>query len=214
MPIPQFLSPRPIQGHAPAAVSALGGSAPPLRRRLSFGIEQQEQDNWCWAAVGVSIEHFYAGARRRTQCALACTALGRQDCCADGGSDTTKCDKPWYLDRVLKIVGHLEDTTAQPLTFAQVQARIDAGSVVGCRIGWYGGGGHFVAVIGYLTQDGRTYLDIADPIWMETQVAYDEFPSLYRSGGDWTHSYLTAPTASGGAAVAQAGADDPDLLGA
>ncbi len=184
MPIPDFLSPKPIHAAAPGAPAALGGAAAGRRRKTRFRIERQEQDNWCWSAVGVSVERFYAASSARTQCALANTALGRQDCCADGADDPARCDTPWYLDRVLRVTDNLEDMSGGRLSYSDVRARIDRDSVVGCRIGWYGGGGHFAVVIGYLTQNGRGYLDIADPIWMETQVPYDEFPSLYQSGGD------------------------------
>ncbi|MGY2053031.1 papain-like cysteine protease family protein [Methylobacterium sp. JK268] len=213
MPIPKFLSPAPIALGSANASAALGGSGAGRQRRTAFRIERQEQDNWCWSAVGVSVERFYDAARTRSQCALACTALGRQDCCGDGADDPGKCDTPWYLDRVLKITGNIEDMTGAALSFNEVRSRIDQGAVVGCRIGWHGGGGHFVVVFGYFTRDGRDYLDIGDPWWMDREVAYDEFPSLYQSGGDWTHTYLTRASGAGGA-VATAEQDDPDLLGA
>ncbi|ACL55710.1 hypothetical protein [Methylobacterium nodulans] len=214
MPIPEFLFPKPIVIGSPPAASALGGAGPAQHRKTNFRIDRQEQDNWCWSAVGVSIERFYDHTQTRTQCELANTALGRQDCCTDGADDAGKCDKPWYLDRVLRITGNLEDVAQGALPFADLQTRINSDLVVGCRIGWYDGGGHFAVVIGWhVAGTGRTYIDIADPIWMETQVPYDDFPSLYQTGGDWTHSYLTGPATAGGA-VAQADIDDPDLLGA
>ena len=37
-------------------------------------------------------------------------------------------------------------------------------------------------------------LYISDPIYLDSRVALDEFPSGYQGGGDWTHTYLTDPS--------------------
>ena len=39
--------------------------------------------------------------------------------------------------------------------------------------------------------DESQYLYISDPIYLDSRVALDEFPSAYQGGGDWTHTYLT-----------------------
>ena len=216
MPIPSFLSPSSLNlsAQAPSAL-ATGGSPAPQKHRLAFSIEKQEQANWCWSAVSVSVERFYDSNSTRTQCSLANEALQRQDCCADGGPAQDKCNKPWYLDRVLTITRNYDHMDASSLSFSDIVQQLNAGSAIGCRIGWFGGGGHFAVIIGSLVAaSGTRYVDIADPIWPESQVAFDDFPSSYQTGGDWTHTYFTRPATAGGAAVAFSTIDDPNTLGA
>jgi len=101
------------------------------------------------------------------------------------------------------------------LAFADIRQRVDAASPVCCRIGWFGDGGHFAVVVGWrVAPSGKQYIDVADPIWAENEVAYDGFPSSYQTGGDWTHTYFTGAATAGGAVVASASAPDPDTLGA
>lgn len=196
-----------------AAGDEIGG-APPGSARTNFTIEPQEQTNWCWAAVGVSVARFYDPAHSQSQCELASVALDRNDCCSDGAADLTKCNQPWYLDRVLNINGNLESKRTESMSFTDVQAEVGADSPVGCRIGWFGGGGHFAVITGWLVAaDGTEYIDIADPIYLDSQIAYDAFASSYQAGGDWTHTYLTQPTGAGGA-VALSDTPDPDSIGA
>jgi len=86
---------------------------------------------------------------------------------------------------------------SRSMSFAEVQGEIRLSKPVGSRVGWFGGGGHFMAIVGWLVADsGEQYLDIADPIFLNSQIPYDSYASAYQSGGDWTHSYLTqAPQA-------------------
>lgn len=179
-----------------------------------FAIEPQEQQNWCWAAVGVSIARFYDPSLAETQCKLANRSLGRNDCCADGASDPGKCDRPWYLQNVLQLNDNLESVSAGRLSFGAVQTEIGNGSPLGSRIGWSGGGGHFAVITGWrLGESGVEYIDIADPIFLNSQIAYAEYASSYQSGGDWTHSYRTQPSGAGGS-IAGFAVPDPSTLGA
>jgi hypothetical protein len=80
------------------------------------------------------------------------------------------------------------------LTFGEVQAEIGRDAPVGTRVGWYGGGGHFQTIVGWLVADnGTEYIDVSDPIYLDSQIEYSKFASAYQSGGNWTHSYLTMP---------------------
>ena len=100
------------------------------------------------------------------------------------------------------------------LSFAEIQSEIARNSPVGSRVAWFGGGGHFQAIVGWLVGHGGTkYIDVSDPIYLDTQIAYSEFVASYQSNGVWTHSYLTQPsTVTGGAAVVIA--PYPDAIGA
>jgi Papain-like cysteine protease AvrRpt2 len=128
---------------------AMGGGAPGSRV-LGFAIQSQPQSNWCWAAVSTSVARFYDSSSSWTQCTVADQALRRNDCCAGGASDPQKCNKPWYLDRALGVTGNLESAISRTLTFAEVQTEIAADAPIGCRVGWYGGGGHFLVIAGWV----------------------------------------------------------------
>jgi hypothetical protein len=200
MAIPAFLAP--LTALNLAAVSALGGAATPGSKKLNLSVQTQQQTNWCWAAVSTSVSHFYNAGSAWTQCLVANSALPRNDCCGAGASDPAKCDKPWYLDTALQTTGNLASVITRALSFAEIQTEIGKDAPIGSRVGWYGGGGHFQTVVGWLVGEGGTeYIDISDPIYLDAQIEYADFASSYQTGGDWTHSYLTrAPAAAGGKA--------------
>ena len=225
MPLPPFLGPGTrinLTTATTAPPSPLGGAAP-ISQALSFSIQSQLQQNWCWAAVSTSVALFYNVSSGWTQCTVANRALPRNDCCGAAGSDPQKCNKPWYLDTALGVTGNLVTMSAGTLTFAQVQNEIAAGTPVGCRVGWYGGGGHFLTIIGWVVgATGTEYIELADPIYLNTQIPYIDFASAYQSGGVWSHTYLTqavpaqVAAALGGvaAAVNRTGTADPSAIGA
>jgi len=163
---------------------------------LPFFMQHQEQTNWCWAAVSVSIANYFStpgpsGGPWR-QCDVANAELGQSTCCSNGS--TSDCNQDWYLDRALTRVSHLAGpVTPAPESFTYVQLEITAQRPVGVRIGWYGGGGHFVAVTGYDDTNGAQQVDIEDPWYGPSTYDYGSFVSAYQSGaGQWTHTYPVA----------------------
>lgn len=184
--------------HPPAA-----GASPPSAGSLhGFSMEVQEQKNWCWAAVSVSVASFY-GAHAWTQCAVA-SAEFALSCC--GQVMVAGCDMAWYLDKALRRVKHLKLAQAGSETFSVIQKEIAAGQPLGCHILWSGSGGHFVALGGWsVASDGTRYVDIHDPLFGLTQITYDDFLTSYRSPADsWDYTYFTAAGAAlptGGAAA-------------
>lgn len=181
-----------------AAGDALGGAA--TSNRLSFAMEVQEEDQWCWAAVAVSVARFFDPATGWTQCLLACAEFERSDCCDPAHRDD--CDKPWYLNRALARTDNLAAPThVGPRTFAEVAGEIDAGRPAGCRIEWRGGDeGHFVVIGGWLkAASGKEYVDVFDPKFGFDQIPYAELRDAYRFTGRWEHSYAVRPAAPGAA---------------
>jgi len=171
------------------------GGALPTSGKLAFTIQPQQQANWCWAAVSTSIAHFFTAACAWTQCLVANSTLPRQDCCAGGAGDPNRCNKPWFLDRALTTTGNLRQVQPRSLSFPEVQTEIGASKPIASRVGWFGGGGHFMTIVGWLVaSSGEQYLDIADPIYLNSQIPYNSYASAYQSGGNWTHSYLTQLT--------------------
>ncbi|WP_415894229.1 papain-like cysteine protease family protein [Neptuniibacter sp. PT8_73] len=167
-----------------AEVAFVGNS-----RHLNMTMQRQEQSNWCWAAVSVSTALFYDASFNGTQCELANWAFNTKTCCIDGTSAT--CDKPYYLDRALEHVGHLNQFVHRSFSMNEVSAQIDNGHPLGVRIGWTGGGGHFVVIDGYNTISTPNTIVIKDPWYGISVMPYNGFPASYHGGGDWTHSYTT-----------------------
>jgi Papain-like cysteine protease AvrRpt2 len=218
MNLPDFLTPQ-ISISLPSATPASGsaGGSGAGARSLQFTIQLQEQDFWCWAAVSASISAYYDSQTCRTQCLVANVALSRHDCCNSGAADLKKCNQRWYLDGALRITRNLRQAIVNgPLSFSAVQSEIGAGAPAGCRVGWYGGTeGHFMVITGWVVADsGVQYIEISDPIYLNSQIEFGAFASSYMGGGDWTHSYLTAGATLGGAAASLATMPDPASIGA
>ncbi len=152
---------------------------------LGFTRQQQQQTQWCWAAVSVSVNLYYHPTSGRTQCAVVNAALNQTTCCQNGS--TAQCNQPWFLDQALQIVGNLNAVTSGKATLSTVRAEIDSCRPICMRIGWNGGGGHFVTVFGY----SGTNINIADPWFGTSIVSHTTFPVGYNGGGTWTHNYTT-----------------------
>lgn len=163
------------------------GGALPEDNQLAFDCERQRQSQWCWAAVSVSISRYYRPASAWTQCALVSAELDQPGCCEDG----RPCDEPWYLERALARVGHSDGgLAAGALSFPEIKAEIDAGRPIGVRIGWQGGGGHFVVIEGYSREEDGL-LEVEDPLEGHAQVTRDALRHRYGGSGEWTHTYRT-----------------------
>jgi len=167
------------------AAGGAGGAGGVCGNPLGFTMQQQQQTQWCWAAVSVSVNLYYHPASGQTQCAVANTAMGQTTCCADGS--TAQCNQPWFLDQALQIVANLNAVTGGKAAFTSGQTEINGCRPLCLRIGWNGGGGHFVAIYGFR----RKNISIGDPWYGNSVVAYSSFPSTYQGGGSWTDSYTT-----------------------
>jgi hypothetical protein len=157
-------------------------------RQLGFNMQSQTQTNWCWAATSTSVSLFYWFLSGWTQCKVANAELGRGDCC--NSTVPSACNVPWYLDRSLTRTRNFVSITG-PVTFQQVRDEIDAGRPVGARIGWSGGGGHFMVIYGYSIVVGTEYFDIDDPIYGKSSLTASDFSTSYQGSGSWTHTYFT-----------------------
>jgi len=152
----------------------------------------QVQSNWCWSAVGTSVaQFFHSGTTWNSQCQLAAAELGAT-CCPDGTNPGT-CNVPWYLDRTLTRTGNYNTYGSGAATVAQIQTEINGGRPLGVRIGWLGGGGHFLVVTGFSNSGAVDYVTVQDPIYATSTLTYSAFCSSYQSTGSWTHSYWTKP---------------------
>ncbi|WP_343669024.1 papain-like cysteine protease family protein [Chitinophaga sp.] len=156
---------------------------------LNFNMQAQTQSNWCWAATSNSVSHFYSSLLNPwSQCKIASAELG-QTCCTSPVPGP--CNVPWYLDKALTRTQNFVSIKSGTLTWEEVKAQIDAGLVVGTRIGWSGGGGHFMAIYGVSKIFSTKYFHIDDPIYGKSVLTVSQFSSNYQGSGTWTHSYIT-----------------------
>lgn len=163
-----------------------------MSKTLGFNIEHQVQTEWCWAAVSKSVSVFFNAGSPWTQCTIVNAELGRTDCCADGSSASCNC--PWYLDKALQRVNNLKKLSDSATDTAAVRSEIDGGDPLGVRIGWNGGGGHFVALYGYDDSDPTNLLLMIGDPWTGTSIVpFDVFSTNYQGMGTWTDSYFTQP---------------------
>lgn len=161
------------------------GGGPLGFKSLAFTMQQQQMENWCWAATSTSVSQFFDSDSTWTQCAVATTCLSPERCC----EMPLPCDKQFRLDLALQATANLRGMVGGALPFEDLATEIDAGSPVCCHIAWPGGGGHFVAVIGY--DSANQDVDVADPYYGSSTLPLSTFLSAYQSTGRWGFSYLT-----------------------
>ena len=168
-------------------LASLGGA--PNAHNLNFLMQVQEQTNWCWSAVAVSTSHHYDAASNWIQCEVVNEELGQTTCCQNGSS--ALCNVPWYLDRALTRTGNLDTVASGRITFANLRQRIDASRAIGVRIGWNGGGGHFVILDGY--NSNGTFVSVRDLWYGDSTITYNAIATAYQGNGSWTHTFITKP---------------------
>lgn len=167
----------------------------PASNELNFTMQAQLQDNWCWAANAASISLFYDTASTWTQCGVACITLNRADCCLP--TNPNPCNEAWYLEQALTTTGNFSAPLIyNPLAQNDIIKQIDQGLVIGVRIGWSGGGGHFVSIYGYDNTPSGFFVHVGDPIYGNSTINLNIFITNYQGSGSWTHSYLTKKNAA------------------
>ena len=170
------------------SVAPTGGAA--VTTNLNFAMQTQKESQWCWSTVATSTSLHYNAASTWTQCKVVNAELSLTTCCQSGGS--TACNQPWYLDLALTRTKNFHSKTTGSLPYATVKQQIVTSRPLGVRIGWAGGGGHFVIVDGYDSTSGQ-FLSIRDPFHGTSTYAYSAFLTSYQGSGSWTHSYYTQP---------------------
>ncbi len=157
----------------------------PHWRRLSFAMQHQQQTQWCWAAVAANVSAFFDSNTSWTQCTIVNAELDRSDCCSHGSS--ANCNRPWYLDRALSRTGNLQTWSTGARALTDVIDEVNAERPLCARIGWSGGGGHFLAIDGYNCELAMVAVD--DPWYGASDVTLSTFQTAYQGTGSWTHTY-------------------------
>jgi Papain-like cysteine protease AvrRpt2 len=178
----------PPRAAAHRSVSDAGGEAASWVK-LDARIPRQEQTQWCWCATALGVHQFYEPAVAMSQCEAANAILERLDACTEPASD--EVNRSFFLDRSLDRFGNFSPPkVASALALADVRALIDGGAPLGARIGWPDRTGHFMVIEGYLP-GADPQVAIHDPIFGESDMAYDQYATAYQGTGKWTHSYRT-----------------------
>jgi Peptidase_C39 like family len=97
------------------------------------------------------------------------------------------------LQNALTRTGNVASASSGAAAFSTIDTEIDSGRPVCARIGWSGGGGHFVAIVGYneALLASTNYFAIADPWYGSSDVAENTFRTSYQGSGTWTDTFYT-----------------------
>jgi hypothetical protein len=152
-------------------------------------MQHQQQTNWCWAAVAASVSAFFNPATSWKQCAIVNAELGRNDCCTN--SSSLACNVAWYLEKALTRTNNLRSWSSGAGSMTEIENEINNGYPLCARIGWGGGGGHFVAIDGY--NHALEMVAIDDPWSGASDAALTTFETAYLGSGVWTHKYFVKP---------------------
>ena len=151
-----------------------------------YPLDPQEESEWCWAAVAQSVAKYFDESAQ-SQCAIAGLVMKDGNCC----DNPVGCNEPAALTKALTKVGKPPELVNRPLIPRELQKELDEHRPVCIRIGWDGGGGHFVVITGYqVLTSGALHVNVADPLYPNCTIDYDELSTSYHGDGQWTHSYL------------------------
>jgi hypothetical protein len=166
---------------------------------ISFSIEQQKQDQWCWAAVALSICRFYGGQTWQNQSDLVndifAAIRGGTDCSQNG--DTFPCNMTWSLKDVLSTAHHLALPIRGIVSFNDLMQEIEIGlRPVAVRIMFSDlNTAHYIVLVGCAqTLEGKQLVKVVDPSMAtgnSTSIEYSTILNNYRPGATWNESYFT-----------------------
>jgi len=159
--------------------------------QVSFTIEHQEQDRWCWAAVAVSVGRYYKRSKK-AQCELVSEQLNNVTCCGVNASSYA-CNQPNQLRPSLTSAGVDHRWAPGAAGVADIQNEINNNRLVCVRYQWSGGLGHF-AVIEGCAQVPPAWVAVGDPWfgWSELTLTDLANGNYMGPGGVWTDTYFTS----------------------
>jgi hypothetical protein len=205
--VPTFPGPL-VALQAPA--TPLGGNAP-SSHQLNFQMQTQTQTNWCWAATSTSVSLYFDRHSQWSQCKVANTTLKKKDCCSGGAASV--CNIPYFLDLALTTTGNFDRISNGEESFPVVRNEIEADRPLCIRVGWAGGGGHFLCIVGWIqAASGVEYYWLSDPIYGVSRVTLATLAGSYQGTGKWSHSYFVRSSAAPG--MAAAAPAQPGTIGA
>lgn len=180
--------------------------------RLRFALERQQDSEWCWAAVSVSLARYHnilpSGV---TQCELA-SRLARVSCCPIG-ANRSWCNRPREVIDGFREVGISGQYMDGPASFDQVANRIRGHLPVVVQINWpHGGGSHLIVIYGFNNdprQVSEPWVLIRDPLdegantpdgayrylpYQKVVTQYTRVGELNSDWGRWDFTFWAEPT--------------------
>lgn len=134
---------------------------------VTVTLRPQETDNWCWLANAQMIHEYFGHSI--TQCSLANTRLGRNDCCNPEGETPCpkkdECNQAGNTKAAIESLNYTVTQANDPLSWNDLRKEIY------CRKkplvfsdGAAGGGvGHVRVIYGYAEAGGQRFVSLADP---------------------------------------------------
>jgi hypothetical protein len=163
-------------------------------------VEHQIEDNWCWAAVAVSIHNFLNPPAAPATPLQDQGQLATQVLLADGQipagvrCDRTPglCDYPGRLDEALAATGNLRKVFPNNhLDYPSLKACINKDLPVAARIVWRGGSAHFIVLDGYTElANGDVLISVQDPLYGPSLQYYGDLINDYPPGGGWQDTFI------------------------
>ena len=180
-----------------------------------FTMEHQQEAQWCWAAVAVSVFNFLAGTDDLTQAALVPRLL--KTVCDRVPNPQDPCNQAFTLDGPLSDLGNLVQPNGGQfdsiVKFADLQTYWSAAPFPVCaRIVWDDGSNsaHFIALTASAElSNGQQLVSVHDPSPASlgpAQWDYDAFrlyyqgppldpnqPNAFMPRGHWNDTYFVQP---------------------
>lgn len=182
---------------------------------LDFPEVIQEQNQWCWAGVSVSIFDYFDNSVEQCEVAEYTRTVatwhdfGPTDCCANPGGDCNYWNYNYGYDGSIEdILENMQERVqitnygvSRALTVAEVEGDLGNDLPFVIRWAWDGGGGHFIVGFGVddnLSDSSNPYLHYMDPWFGEGNHIALYFWVSSGGGHTWTHTNrLTSVTTSG-----------------
>lgn len=162
---------------------------------LDLRLQPQKLSNWCWAAIAASLSQYY-GTKGWQQEAISSHILGFN--CSNFQQDKSieaHCNQYAMLDQALKLVGCYSHWSPSRPSFERIKQEIDRGHPLCVRVEWYGGGFHYLVLMGYYHETKEIYVD--DSLYGLSVQNFAEFPHNYRGiGGMWRETFWTCSAES------------------
>ncbi len=167
---------------------------------MRFDVQRQQQSNWCWAAVTTSLLNFFNEENSLAQCQVVQQCLSLLSDFDSAATDCVQHSRSKACNRTFKLPDALDEMDLlfarcnYALTLDEVRQQIHAGVPVGVRIGWRGGGGHFVLITAVFDEpegEVQSWLRVADPLdQAASYITWQTLRDRYKGSGRWTHSYI------------------------
>lgn len=156
---------------------------------LSFEMEEQTEDNWCWAATTKAVSDFYTPESPISQCTVAGRVKG-VDCCRN--SSGSPCNEYDFLSDALRKTQNFENFLNRQLLWKDIKDQIALRKIVCAYIQWDNStAGHYVALYGVAgIGRGTKMVFVRDPDGEDKLMTYARFKT-YERQGQWLGSYLT-----------------------